>query len=157
MNAFNVYLLIFFLKYLPGSIFENTLCFGVSDFIAFCMVGLLTKRMKIVNVLMIAYTLSTTGLVMFLFFSSNLALVPVFVCLLRVGAQMAFNTGYVSVPRLFPTKFQSTVYAITNFFAHVVACLGPMVAEIPTPVPFISLLVGVLIALIAIRVLRELE
>ena len=66
-----------------------------------------------------------------------------------MGVTMAFNLGYISVPRLFPIKFQSTVYAVVNLFAHIIACAGPVVAEIPTPVPFITYLSAIGISLIA--------
>ena len=157
MSAFNLYLLIFFLKYFPGNIYENSLCFAASDLVAYMTVGCLSKRMKIVNVIQLGFLVSMSGAVIFLMFSSITSLIPVFVCLCRVGSQMTFNAGYVSVPRLFPTKFQSTVYATVNFFAHVVACLSPMVAEIPKPVPFITLLFAVGISAVATRALQEID
>ena len=36
---FNYYLLSFYLKYFPGSIFENTAIFAISDLVAFLVVG----------------------------------------------------------------------------------------------------------------------
>ena len=70
---------------------------------------------------------------------------------------MAFNMGYISVPRLFPIKFQSTVYAVVNLFAHLIACFAPIVAEIPTPVPFIAYLAAIGISVLAVSALAELD
>mmetsp|Transcript_42161 Transcript_42161/g.55548 ORF Transcript_42161/g.55548 Transcript_42161/m.55548 type:complete len:87 (-) Transcript_42161:11-271(-) len=70
---------------------------------------------------------------------------------------MAFNLGYISVPRLFPIKFQSTVYAVVNFFAHVIACAGPIVAELPSPIPIVVFLAAVGVSVLATVALKELE
>ena len=70
---------------------------------------------------------------------------------------MAFNIGYRSVPWLFPTKFQSTVYAIVNFSAHIVACLAPLVAEIPSPVPFVGFLAAIIVSVLFLKKLTHLK
>ena len=88
--------------------------------------------------------------------AANTAIVPVLACLCRMGGTMAFNIGYISVPRLFPIKFQSTVYAIVNFSAHIVACLAPLAAEIPSPVPFVGFLVAIVVSTLFLKTLSEL-
>ena len=70
---------------------------------------------------------------------------------------MAFNIGYISVPRLFPIKFQSTIYAIVNFSAHIVACLAPLLAEIPSPIPFVGFLAAIGVSALFLKTLTELE
>ena len=84
-------------------------------------------------------------------------LVALFACLCRMGGTMANNIGYISVPRLFPIKFQSTVYAIVNFSAHIVACLAPLVAEIPSPVPFVGFLAAIVVSVLFLKTLTHLE
>jgi len=69
---------------------------------------------------------------------------------------MAFNIGYISVPRLFPTRYVSLVYAITNVVAHVFACFAPLVAEIPDPIPFLSLMMALVVMLVASYYVMEL-
>ena len=48
---------------------------------------------------------------------------------------------YISVPRLFPTRYVTTVYSIVNLVSHIFACFSPLVAEITDPWPF-SFMVG---------------
>eukprot|EP00352_Strombidinopsis_acuminata_P000143 CAMPEP_0176341630 /NCGR_PEP_ID=MMETSP0126-20121128/2532_1 /TAXON_ID=141414 ORGANISM="Strombidinopsis acuminatum, Strain SPMC142" /NCGR_SAMPLE_ID=MMETSP0126 /ASSEMBLY_ACC=CAM_ASM_000229 /LENGTH=88 /DNA_ID=CAMNT_0017686563 /DNA_START=1371 /DNA_END=1637 /DNA_ORIENTATION=+ len=70
---------------------------------------------------------------------------------------MAYNIGYVSVNKLFPTKFIATVYGIVNMAAHVIACASPLVAEIPNPYPFIFFLIAVGISVFVSSFLSEID
>ena len=149
MCSFNFYMLTFFMKYFPGNIFENSLCFAFSDLIAFTLSGLVIRYTTVVRGYKLVFLISSTGGVLYMLFSNVPALIPVFLCLSRMGVTMAFNMGYISVPRLFPIKFQSTVYAIVNLFAHIIACFAPLVAEIAPPVPFIAYLSAIGISLFA--------
>ena len=125
MNAFNFYLLTFFMKYFPGSIFSNTLAFAFSDVVAFILSGFMVSRMSIKYTYKVAFIVSFTGGVLFIFFETIFGLVlsganmtvivAIMACLCRMGGTMAFNIGYISVPRRFPVKFQSTVYAIVPY------------------------------------------
>ena len=145
------------MKYFPGNIFENSMCFALSDLVAFCTSGVIIKYTSIVKGYRIAFFISSLGGVLYIMFATVPAMIPVFLCLSRMGVTMAFNLGYVSVPRLFPIKFQSTVYAVVNLFAHLIACFAPIVAEIPNPVPFIAYLTAIGISCVATTALNELD
>ena len=105
MCSFNFYMLTFFMKYFPGNIFENSLCFAFSDLIAFTLSGLIIRYTTVVRGYKLAFLISSTGGVLYMLFNGVPALIPVFLCLSRMGVTMAFNMGYISVPRLFPIKF----------------------------------------------------
>ena len=157
MCSFNFYMLTFFMKYFPGNIFENSLCFAFSDLIAFTLSGLVIRYTTVVRGYKLAFLISSIGGLLYILFSNMPVLIPVFLCLSRMGVTMAFNMGYISVPRLFPIKFQSTVYAIVNLFAHIIACFAPLVAEIPPPVPFIAYLSAIAISVLATSALNEID
>ena len=70
---------------------------------------------------------------------------------------MSYNIGYVSVPRLFPTRFVATVYGIVNVIAHVFACFAPLVAEIQDPYPFTVFLSAIFVSLFCSYYLTELD
>jgi hypothetical protein len=95
----------------------------------------------------IGAVLGGTGGMLYLFLSHRLKLIPVIICLARVGQSIIFNTAIISVNRLFPTTLVATAYGVVNFFGHLVACLSPFVAEIKNPYPFIvfEILIGVAI------------
>ena len=158
MCSFNFYMLTFFMKYFPGNIFENSLSFAISDVIAFTMSGLIIKYTTVVRGYQVAFVISTVGGVLYVLFSAAFeGMIPIFICLARMGVTMAYNMGYVSVPKLFPTKFQSTVYAVVNLFAHLVACSAPLVAEIANPVPMMVLVGAVVVSVASLKTLTELE
>ena len=157
MSSFNFYMLTFFLKYFPGNIFENSLCFACSDLLAFTLSGVVIKYTRVTNGFRLAFIISSVGAILYLLFQKERSFIPIFVCLCRIGVTMAFNLGYISVPRLFPIKFQSTVYAVVNFFAHLIACIGPVVAEMDQPIPFIAFISAVGISVIAVQALSELD
>ena len=70
---------------------------------------------------------------------------------------MSFNIGYVSVARLFPTKFVTCVFGIVNFVAHLVTVAAPIVAEAPEPVPFIVFCFNAGIAIFVSLSLKEID
>ena len=105
MCSFNFYMLTFFMKYFPGNIFENSLCFAVSDLLAFTLSGLVIKYTSVPRGYRLAFLISSCGGGLYILFKSVTSLIPIFLCLSRIGVTMAFNMGYISVPRLFPIKF----------------------------------------------------
>ena len=155
--TFNYYLLSFYLKYFPGSIFENAGIFALSDFGAFIIAGVVLKLVSIPNAFRIALSIAFTGGMLYLCTSDNAGLVPVFICLARVGQTMTFNVSVISVNRLFPTKYISTAYGVVNMFAHCFACFSSLVAEIPDPYPFIVFEALIVIAAFATLKIKEVK
>lgn len=95
----------FFLKYFPGNIFENSLFFAASDLIAFGFSGIILKKARVNYGLALAFIIASSGGLMYMFFMKSTSMIPYIICLIRVGITMAYNIGYISVNRLFPTQF----------------------------------------------------
>eukprot|EP00349_Pseudokeronopsis_sp_Brazil_P012386 CAMPEP_0202979860 /NCGR_PEP_ID=MMETSP1396-20130829/85901_1 /ASSEMBLY_ACC=CAM_ASM_000872 /TAXON_ID= /ORGANISM="Pseudokeronopsis sp., Strain Brazil" /LENGTH=79 /DNA_ID=CAMNT_0049719491 /DNA_START=1163 /DNA_END=1402 /DNA_ORIENTATION=- len=70
---------------------------------------------------------------------------------------MAFSVTYCANVRLFPTKFLATCFGLENLVAHVLAIIGPVIAELNEPIPFIAYLSSIAVGLTATFFLRELE
>jgi len=66
-SSFNFYLITFYLKYFPGNIYVNSICFASADFVAFMMSGVVLKFLKIRHGLSFAYTLSMVAGITYLF------------------------------------------------------------------------------------------
>ena len=135
--SFNFYMLTFYLKYFPGNIFQNSFCFAISDLCAFVLAGVALKTTTIQNGIRFAVCIAFSGGLLYLCLSEQPKIVPVVICLARVGQTMIFNISVMAVSRLFPTQYVSTAYGCTNLVAHVFACLSALVAEIPNPLPFL--------------------
>ena len=159
LSSFNFYLTVFYLKRFPGSVYFNSLTYAFSDIIAFTMSGLILKFYTVKRGLRISYSLSFIGGISYLcFFSSQILwLIPILVCLCRIGASMSFNIGYISVSRLFPTKYITTVFSIVNFCSNMITMGAPMVAETPEPIPFIVFCINAFVALFIGSMLKEIE
>jgi len=123
------------------------------------MSGLILKFYSVKKGLRTSYSLSFIGgLSYLLFYSSQIIwLIPFLVCLCRIGASMSFNIGYISVSRLFPTKYITTVFSIVNLCSNMITMGAPMVAESPEPIPFIVFCINSFIALFIGSMLKEIE
>ena len=79
------------------------------------LAGLTLKYTNTAKGLRVAYCVCFTGGALYLTIGhTSEALLPVLVILSRIGTTMCFNMGYISVPRLFPTKFVAFVFGIVN-------------------------------------------
>jgi hypothetical protein len=126
--------------------------------LGYFLAGLTMKYTSISKALRIAYIVCFTGGALYLSIGhTSEALLPVLVILSRIGTTMCFNMGYISVPRLFPTKFVAFVFGIVNVVAHVFACFAPLVAEIRDPYPFTVFLGAIVISFMCTFYLEELD
>jgi len=149
-GSFNFYLITFYLKYFPGNIFVNAMCFAFADLIAYSCSGIVLKFFYIRQGMFFSYSLSlVAGILYLLNYNTTIPwLIPVLVVFARIGGSMSFNIGYVSVSRLFPTKFVTSVFGIVNFFAHLITVGSPIVAELPEPIPFVVFCVNASFAIV---------
>jgi hypothetical protein len=155
---FNFYLITFYLKYFPGSLFKNSIWFALSDFVSFCLSGTILKRSGNPNLTLIAsFLTSATGSLLYLLLRDEHDIVPVLIILSRMGNSMAFNTVYVSNARFFPTKYLASTYGLVNFVSHLVAVVAPLVAEVPEPYPFMMFLGSSLIGAVCSYFLQDIS
>lgn len=155
---FNFYLITFYLKYFPGSIFKNSIWFALSDFASFLISGSVLKRSDNPNrTLLISFSVSAFGSIIYLLFYWEHSLVPLFIILSRMGNSMAFNTVYVSNNRLFPTKYLASTYGIINFVSHLIAVGAPLLAEVADPYPFTIFLFNASIGILSSFFLQDIR
>lgn len=159
LSSFNFYLITFYLKYFPGIVYENSLCFACADLCAFLLSGLFLKYFTVSKALFFSYLSSLiAGIFYLILYSTDVpGVIPTLVTFSRLGGSMSFNIGYVSVARLFPTKFVTCVFGIVNFVAHLITVAAPIVAEAPEPVPFIVFCFNAFVAIFASLSLKEIE
>jgi hypothetical protein len=115
------------------------------------------KKLNTTKSLLIAYSCSSVGAVLYLLFYSNISAVPVFIVLSRIGTNMSFNITYCSNSRLFPTKFLATTFGIVNLISHLISIGAPLIAEISDPYPFLVFLFNIGVGSIAALFIKELK
>jgi hypothetical protein len=91
------YLVNFQLKYLPGSIYTNTVVSAVAEiFGIFCSGVIYTKKGPITSFSTLFVSSVAGGIFVLLFGEANVGWMPIFVLLMRTGASGAFNIAYVA-------------------------------------------------------------
>jgi len=137
--SFNFYLITFYLKKFPGNIYINSMCFACADLLAYMSSGLVLKYFMVRQGLFFSYSVSLIAGLLYLanYNTTKVWLIPALVAISRIGGSMSFNIGYVSVSRLFPTNYVTTVFGIVNFFSHIITVGAPVVAELEEPIPFV--------------------
>ena len=91
------YLSNFLLKYLPGSIFSNTLVSAIAEIIGVFCSGVVYAK-KGIKFSYTSFYISSVigGILVMLFGASNVVWMPIFVLFMRMGASGAFNISYVA-------------------------------------------------------------
>ena len=106
----------------------------------------------------LAYIIAGVGGVLYLTIGhTHEAFLPILTCLNRAGSTMYWNICYISVVKLFPTRYLATMYGVLNLVAHLFACLAPLAAEIPDPFPFVLYVIAIVISYVCSYKLRELD
>jgi membrane protein CcdC involved in cytochrome C biogenesis len=100
---FNFYLLTFYLKYFPGNIYTNSVYIALSNLVAFALVGILLSYTSMKVTMRIGVLLGSVGGMLYLLLTEKDKLVPLMLCLARIGQSMIFNSMLISVNKIFPT------------------------------------------------------
>ena len=135
--SFNYYLLNFYLKYMPGDIYENSMISSISEAIAHYVAGYVVIKIGTVKTLTIANMMaSIAGITLWFSTSADMtSIVPASVLAAKFGTGMAFATLYMSTLQYFPNRFMGRVFGTCNVSARFCTIFALMVAEAPSPIP----------------------
>ena len=137
-SSFDVYLLGFLLKYLPGDIFHNTLTTNACDVPISLIAGITYQKLGIRIALFIAFVFSTIGSLVMIFFAEKYPdIVPIMVLLAKGGVKMSFTIIFFANSQIFPCIFAGTALGLCNMGAKFATILAPYMAEVDPPVPMI--------------------
>ena len=136
VSSFNYYIITFYLKYIPGNVFVNTVLSCTAEILAYGCSGVAMKKFGVKLSYMISFIVAATGgILLVIFFNAEGALIAVFVLFAKFGIALTFNLCYLATPQMFPVALTSTAFGICNIFARVATILSPLIAEAPDPVP----------------------
>jgi Sugar (and other) transporter len=150
----NYYIVAFYLKYFPGDIYANTFFMAVADILAYAISAVFVKRMGLTLSVIISLSTAGFGALLYLFYFHQVALIPLFIVLCRVGNSMLLNIMYLTNQTLFPTQYQSSSFGLLNFISHVSAVAAPIIAEMSDPYPFFLYVVNCVLAILSSFFLR---
>ena len=151
----NYYILAFYLKYFPGSLYTNSFAMAFSDIASYLISGYVLRVLGLTKSVIVSLVAAGAGALLYMLFFHQVALIPVFIVMCRIGNSMLLNIVYVTNNTLFPVQFQASSFGILNFVSHIAAVSAPLLAEIPDPFPFMVYLVNCAVAIVASMFLRQ--
>lgn len=144
--SFNLYMIGFYMKYIPGSIFVSTLTACLGD-IPLSIGGGYLYYLKGPRVAIpIFLIVAIIGSISLITWTKKVdALIPVVVLLTRSGAKCTFDSCYLATSTIFPAIFSGTAFGLCNMGAKIITIFSPLTAEVKDPVPMIifSILSGI--------------
>ncbi len=130
-HSFSFNLLNFFIKYMPGDIFINSIAFGLSS-LGMLIEGPIAKRINCKVGLGISFTIALISSVIINLFSPNteyILLYSLILLIARTGILMEYGFICVLHTELFPTHYLVTSFGICNLFCRSFNLVAPIVAE----------------------------
>lgn len=135
--SFNYYLVNFYLKYIPGDIFANSIVASLAESTAHWLSGWIVIKIGPVNGICASFSLAgVAGAALWLCDANGVSdLIPEIVLAAKFGAGAAFAMLYMSTLHYFPNRFLGRVFGTCNVTARFATIFAPMIAEAADPTP----------------------
>lgn len=157
-SGFAVYLLLFYVKFMPGDFFINYSVSGISDGLSMVYVALLSKMMGmkgILNFITTVQILLCVGLHFAIISETQIvALMPIIIVFLRLQCSALSTYAYEINNQLFPVLMRASVFGISNFVSRPLSSLGPYAAELTTHPEFL-IIASSLMLYVAISMIKK--
>lgn len=155
--SFDYYLINFYLKYIPGNVFVNTIVSSISSGVSGFVSGYIVLKLGSQNGMCAVFALCfLSSIVLLVAESMNLlTVVPIAVLTAQFGVSSAFGMLYMCTLQYFPSQFMGTVFGVCNVTARAITIMSPMVAEAAQPTPVLMIILTCLGAVITTRFLRK--
>lgn len=137
ISSFNYYLITFYMKYVPGSIYVNTTASALSENLSYVVSGLLLNVIGIKLCYVCALIIASVGGFLLAAMPATGLVEASFVLICKFGISWSFNNCYLSTPLLFPAHLRVRVFGICHLLASFVTVLAPLLAEVQPPTPMI--------------------
>jgi hypothetical protein len=139
--AFNLYMISFYVKYIPGSFYMNSMAKGIAEIVGFTAAGIVVERIGVKKSLSLAFGLSFIGGIGILIYDlmglDDGWLLPAMILFCLTGVSGGFQVVYSANAQLFPVLFSATALGICNFLARLSTIFAPMVAETKGNTPMV--------------------
>ena len=154
--SFDFYLINFYLKYIPGNVFVNTIVSSASSGLSGFVSGFIVLKLGSQNGMCFAFGLCFLSSILLLAAESSdwLSVIPFAVLAAQFGVSSAFGMLYMCTLQYFPSQFLGTVFGVCNVTARAITIMSPMVAEAAQPTPVLAVILTCLGAVIGTRFLK---
>lgn len=140
--SFNLYMIGFYMKYIPGSFYVSTLVACIGDIPLSIGGGFLYHFKGPKFAMPIFLTCAIIGSLSLILINpqqngGTSILIPLVVLITRSGVKCTFDSCYLANSTIFPAIFAGTAFGLCNIGAKIVTIFSPLTAEVPNPVPMI--------------------
>lgn len=136
--SFNLYMIGFYMKYIPGSIFVSTLIACLGDIPFSIAGGFLYFHVGPRVAMPIFLCIAIVGSISLITWVKSVeALIPLIVLITRSGMKSTFDSCYLANSTIFPAIFAGTAFGICNIGAKTVTIFSPLTAEVKDPIPMV--------------------
>ena len=136
-SSFCFYIIGFYLKYIPGDIFMNTMFVSVADSVSSMITGVIAQTIGAQRTMTLAFFIASIGGLCLMVVGQDEVLIMVFIFVAKGGINIAFTLCYIISAEYFPAVVCSRVFGICNIFSRISTILSPIIAEITPPVPMV--------------------
>ena len=147
-SSFDYYLISFYMKYIPGSIFVNTAISSLAEITALICSGFAMQHLGFKASFVLGFSLAAIGGFCIAFVDPDGLAIVIFILVAKAGISFAFQISYLAMPLLFPVEIRSTCFGVVNIFARCATVLSPIIAEVNAPTPMV--IYGILAAACAV-------
>lgn len=153
VSGFSFFMLDFYVKYFPGSVFFNKALFGLVDAAGLFYIQFVQKFFKSVAN-MVRVTMASTILLCLLYTVAPLSFIPAVIALIRMQVNSMMSYGYHINQCLFPVLMRGTVFSLANAVSRPFVASAAIVAEY-TSNPLIMVMIASIICAFATFCITE--
>ncbi|CDW80967.1 organic cation [Stylonychia lemnae] len=135
-STFTYYMVGFYIKYIPGDIFNMVIVSSMAELFACLISGVVSGYVGTKKCLFSSFLMGGVFGILIIFISpSNTLMISFCLLLTKFGVSSAFNLCFLVTAEYFPTLYSSTVFGACNVFARIMSIFSPLIAEVPAPLP----------------------
>ena len=145
---FSFFAITFYLKYLPGDIFENMQAASFAECSASITMTFIVRWLGPNLGIAASFALATMACVLMMLVNQmeSVTLIPWVVLLAKFSTTAAINMVYLNILYFFPNQFLGRIFGICGSIGKFFAIFAPMVAETPEPTPSLTLIIACSVA-----------
>lgn len=155
-SSFCFYILGFYIKYIPGSMFVNVIITCIADAISSIFAGLIAMRYGTQATLFWSFALAAVSGVPLMLSTEPFAIMASMMTT-KFGINICFTLCYIINAEYFPAVVCSRIFGICNIFSRVSTIMSPLIAEVTPPIPMVVYITVCLISTFASAFLTKSE
>lgn len=129
--SFCYYLIGYQLKFIKGDLYANGISSSSSEIVAYCLSGLVYKKLGLKLTLSLSYLVGFAGMMsLILVKTDNQYWIALFVLGSKFGISSVYNIAYIGNTEIFSISVVATSFGVCNLVSRLATIFSPFVAEL---------------------------